>query len=106
MKDGWLDTDQLGCFKFLEASVNLFWVEAQQKCESIGGYLAEPSTARYTLHIDPNKSVSPLVDIRLNPALPGIHIDPNKSVSPVGGTWLNPALPGTHKENPAKVGVH
>jgi len=43
---GWLDADQLGCFKFLETDVNLFWVEAQQKCESIGGYLAEPSTAR------------------------------------------------------------
>jgi hypothetical protein len=48
LKDGWLDADHLGCFKFLEASVNLFWVEAQQKCESIGGYLAEPSTTRYT----------------------------------------------------------
>jgi hypothetical protein len=30
-QDGWLDADQLGCFKFLESSVNLFWVEAQQK---------------------------------------------------------------------------
>jgi hypothetical protein len=47
LQDGWLDADQLGCFKFLESSVNLFWVEAQQKCESIGGYLAEPSDARY-----------------------------------------------------------
>jgi hypothetical protein len=47
LQDGWLDADQLGCFKFLESSVNLFWVEAQQKCESIGGYLAEPSNARY-----------------------------------------------------------
>jgi hypothetical protein len=45
--DGWLDADMLGCFMFLEAATDLFWVEAQQKCESIGGYLAEPSTARY-----------------------------------------------------------
>ena len=43
---GWLDADELGCFKFLETQVNLYWVEAQQKCEEIGGYLAEPSTTR------------------------------------------------------------
>ncbi len=49
-KDGWLDADELGCFKFLEAATDLFWVEAQQKCESIGGYLAEPSNARYLLY--------------------------------------------------------
>jgi hypothetical protein len=49
MQDGWLDAYQLGCFKFLEASVNLFWVEAQQKCESIGGYLAEPRNASVPL---------------------------------------------------------
>ena len=44
----WIDADDLGCFKFLDSAVNLFWVEAQQKCESIGGYLAEPTTARYS----------------------------------------------------------
>jgi hypothetical protein len=48
-KDGWLDAEELGCFKFLETATNLFWVEAQQKCESIGGYLAEPTTARSTI---------------------------------------------------------
>jgi hypothetical protein len=39
----------LGCFMFLEADTDLSWVEAQQKCESIGGYLAEPITARYSV---------------------------------------------------------
>lgn len=43
---GWLDADLLGCYKFLDTAVNLSWVVAQQKCESIGGYLAEPLTAR------------------------------------------------------------
>lgn len=43
---GWLDADELGCYKFLDASVNLSWVEAQQMCEAIGGYLAEPLNAR------------------------------------------------------------
>jgi hypothetical protein len=43
---GWLDADVLGCFKLLDTAVNLSWVEAQQKCEKIGGYLAEPITAR------------------------------------------------------------
>jgi hypothetical protein len=51
-KDGWLDADELGCFKFLETDTDLFWVEAQQKCESIGGYLAEPSTARYAIILE------------------------------------------------------
>ncbi len=48
-KDGWLDAEELGCFKFLETDTDLVWVEAQQKCESIGGYLAEPTTARSTI---------------------------------------------------------
>ena len=43
----WIDAADLGCYKFLDSAVNLIWVEAQQKCESIGGYLAEPTTGRY-----------------------------------------------------------
>jgi hypothetical protein len=43
----WLDADDLGCFIFLETAINLNWGEAQQKCEQIGGYLAEPRTRRY-----------------------------------------------------------
>jgi hypothetical protein len=42
---GWLGADLLGCFKFLETKVN--WLAAQQKCEAIGGYLAEPQTTRF-----------------------------------------------------------
>jgi len=45
--DDWLDATDLGCFKFLETAINLNWLEAQQKCEEIGGYLAEPRTFRY-----------------------------------------------------------
>jgi hypothetical protein len=26
-----------------------YWLEAQQKCETLGGYLAEPKTAWYVL---------------------------------------------------------
>jgi hypothetical protein len=44
--DDWLDGADLGCFKFLETVINLDWLEAQQKCEEIGGYLAEPRTFR------------------------------------------------------------
>ncbi len=44
--DDWLDGADLGCFKFLETAINLDWLEAQQKCEEIGGYLAEPRTFR------------------------------------------------------------
>ena len=40
----WFDAGSLGCYKFLEAGVNLTWVEAQQACEHAGGYLAEPQT--------------------------------------------------------------
>ncbi len=47
--DGWQDGDDRGCFKFMETAIGLNWVEAQQKCEDIGGYLAEPRTHRYTL---------------------------------------------------------
>ena len=43
--DGWIGTEDLGCFQFLISEVNLNWVEAQQKCESVGGYLAEPLSA-------------------------------------------------------------
>jgi hypothetical protein len=45
--DDWLDATELGCFKFLETAINLNWLEAQQKCQEIGGYLAEPRTFRY-----------------------------------------------------------
>jgi hypothetical protein len=27
--------------------MQLYWLEAQQKCETLGGYLAEPKTAWY-----------------------------------------------------------
>jgi hypothetical protein len=40
----WLNAGGLGCFKFLTSEVGLSWVEAKQKCEEIGGYLAEPIT--------------------------------------------------------------
>jgi hypothetical protein len=46
--DDWLDGADLGCFKFLETVINLDWLEAQQKCQEIGGYLAEPRTFRYS----------------------------------------------------------
>jgi hypothetical protein len=46
--DDWLDGADLGCFKFLETTINLDWLEAQQKCQEIGGYLAEPHTFRYS----------------------------------------------------------
>jgi len=42
--DDWFDAGSLGCYKFLEAEVNLTWVEAQQACEKAGGYLAEPQS--------------------------------------------------------------
>jgi len=45
--DGWIDADDLGCFKFLYSHINLFWPQAQQKCQSMGGYLAEPNNVRY-----------------------------------------------------------
>jgi hypothetical protein len=45
--DDWLDGADLGCFKFLETAINLNWLEAEQKCQEIGGYLAEPRTFRY-----------------------------------------------------------
>ncbi len=44
--DGWMGSKALGCYQFLDRAVNLFWVEAQQLCEEIGGYLAEPRTPR------------------------------------------------------------
>ena len=46
--DGWIGSETLGCFQFLHRAVDLFWVEAHLKCVEIGGYLAEPRTARYT----------------------------------------------------------
>ncbi len=49
--DDWLDATDVGCFKFLETAINLNWLEAQQKCEEIGGYLAEPRTRRYKLNL-------------------------------------------------------
>ena len=42
-----MGSETLGCFQFLDRAVNLFWLEANLKCEEIGGYLAEPRTARY-----------------------------------------------------------
>ncbi len=42
-----MGSETLGCFQFLDRAVNLFWLEANLKCEEIGGYLAEPHTARY-----------------------------------------------------------
>jgi hypothetical protein len=45
-----MGSETLGCFQFLDRAVNLFWVEANLKCEEIGGYLAEPRTARYKTH--------------------------------------------------------
>jgi len=44
--DDWFDASFLGCFKFLDSSVELSWVEAQFECEKAGGYLAEPKTER------------------------------------------------------------
>jgi hypothetical protein len=45
----WLNADGLGCYKFLTSDVDLSWIVAQQKCEEIGGYLAEPRTLRYVV---------------------------------------------------------
>lgn len=44
--DGWIEANHLACFKLLHSAANLSWVEAQVKCETEGGYLAEPKTAR------------------------------------------------------------
>ncbi len=41
-----MGAEDLGCFKCLDYAVNLFWIEAHQQCEEIGGFLAEPQTAR------------------------------------------------------------
>jgi hypothetical protein len=41
---GWIDGNFLGCYKFLDAKINMSWVEAQHECEVVGGYLAEPVT--------------------------------------------------------------
>jgi hypothetical protein len=43
---GWINADQLGCYKLLHQAVNHSWVEAQLKCEEEGGYLAQPKTVR------------------------------------------------------------
>jgi hypothetical protein len=45
----WLNADGLGCYKFLTSDVDLSWIAAQQKCEEIGGYLAEPHTLRFVI---------------------------------------------------------
>jgi hypothetical protein len=42
-----MGSETLGCYQFLDHAVNLPWLEANLKCEEIGGYLAEPRTARY-----------------------------------------------------------
>jgi hypothetical protein len=47
----WLNADDLGCFLFLETAINLSWLEAQQKCEDMGGYLAELRTRRYNTRV-------------------------------------------------------
>jgi len=44
--DDWFDAKELGCYKFLKHKTNLTWVDAEEECENIGGYLAEPSTTR------------------------------------------------------------
>ena len=44
--DDWFDANSLECFKFLDAKVNISWVEAQLECEKVGGYLAEPRVER------------------------------------------------------------
>jgi hypothetical protein len=31
------------------ARMQTYWLKAQQKCETLGGYLAEPKTAWYVL---------------------------------------------------------
>jgi len=49
--DGWIDAEHLGCFKFLHWAVSLSWVEAQAKCETEGGYLAEPKTQGYNYFV-------------------------------------------------------
>jgi hypothetical protein len=41
---GWIDGQQLGCFKLLPSAANVSWTEAQFRCEEEGGYLAEPKT--------------------------------------------------------------
>jgi len=42
--DDWFDAGSLGCYMLLESAVDLTWVQAQDQCEQIGGYLAEPKT--------------------------------------------------------------
>jgi len=49
--DDWFDANDLGCFKFLESKLNLTWVEAQEECEQVGGYLAEPITTRQAMFL-------------------------------------------------------
>jgi hypothetical protein len=46
LSEGWLDAGDLGCYRFLHEEVGLSWVGAEQKCQDLGGYLAEPFTQR------------------------------------------------------------
>ena len=45
--EGWVNGQNLGCFKFLHESLNVNWMDAQFLCETEGGYLAEPVTYEY-----------------------------------------------------------
>merc|ERR1719334_3059847 len=42
--DNWVNGQHLGCFTFLPEQANLTWFEAQNICEQLDGYLAEPKT--------------------------------------------------------------
>jgi len=45
--EGWVNGQSLGCFKFLQDTLNVNWMEAQYLCETEGGYLAEPTTHQF-----------------------------------------------------------
>jgi len=50
--DDWFDGGDLGCYKLLESAVNLTWVEAQEECEQIGGFLAEPKSESHAVLLE------------------------------------------------------
>jgi hypothetical protein len=58
-----MGSETLGCFQFLDHAVNLFWLEANLKCEEIGGYLAEPHTARYKKQKPPAYTVQLVIHV-------------------------------------------
>jgi len=45
--EGWVNGQNLGCFKFLQDSLDVNWMEAQFLCETEGGFLAEPVAYEY-----------------------------------------------------------